>query len=143
MRTLALLPLLILISTFSFSQTNKPYTEGPVWNLSMIKVKPGFGDIYLKNLSEGWYKIMKQAKQDGLISDFKIISAPAGHKDDWDLLLMTQVKNFAAMDGIDSKFEALQAKLLGNEETMQKAAFNRNDMREPLGEKLGQELIFK
>lgn len=134
----------LLLNTHKVSaQTDHPYTNGPVWNLSFIKSKPGYFSTYIKDLSEGWNKLMKRAKQDGLITDYKVITAPASSKDDWDLLLMIQVKNYAAIDGIEEKIDKLAEKLFGSEDQQQKAAVSRNDMREPIGEKLGQELIFK
>jgi hypothetical protein len=144
------LPLVAFVATVllfgthkASAQTDQPYANGPVWNLSFIKTKPGYFSTYMKNLSEGWNKLMKQAKQDGLITDYKVISAPAASKDDWDLLLMIQVKNYAAIDGIEEKIDKLAEKLFGSEDQQQKAAVSRNDIREPVGEKIAQELIFK
>lgn len=99
--------------------------------------------MYLKNLSDGWVKLMKEAKTQGLIMDYKVLSSLPGSKDDWDLMLMTEIKNHAAEDGLSDKLDAISDKLFGGEDTRQKAAVSRNDLRELLGGKMADELIFK
>ena len=50
-RKLQIVPLAALslgIASLCFAQSDAPYTEGPVWNVTMIKVKPGMGDEYLQ-----------------------------------------------------------------------------------------------
>src|SRR3954463_716332 len=119
MRKIFSLLLLIFLLNISFkasAQTNKPYTYGSLWQIGFIQVKPGMGDLYLKNLSDNWLKIMRQAKADGLITDFKVLEAQAAGKDDWNMVTMYQLKNFAAIDGLDEKMEAIRGKIIGNEE---------------------------
>ena len=45
---------MIVLACNANAQTDQPYTNGPVWNLSFIKAKPGFFPAYMKNLAEGW-----------------------------------------------------------------------------------------
>ena len=125
------------------AQTSKPYTEGPVWNVQFIKTKPGMTRLYLNNLNDNWIKIMNEAKTEGLVMDYKVFSGIPGSKDDWDLMLMYELKNHAAEDGLTDKMEAMRNKMLGSEDVQQKSAVARNDLRELLGGKMTQELIFK
>jgi hypothetical protein len=125
------------------AQTSKPYTEGTVWNVQFIKTKPGMTLLYLRNLSDGWIKIMKEAKMEGLILDYKVFSGLPGSRDDWDLMLMYEIKNHAAEDGLSDKVEVIRDKMFGSEDVQQKSAVARNDLRELLGGKITQELIFK
>ena len=76
------------------AQNNKPYTEGPVWMVQFIQTKPGMSQLYLNNLNEGWIKEMKQAKTEGLIMDYKVLSGVPGSKNDWDLMLLFEIKNY-------------------------------------------------
>jgi hypothetical protein len=138
------LTLFILMTQLTVTaQTSKPYTEGPLWNVQFIKTKPGMTLLYLRNLSDGWIKIMGEAKMEGLILDYKVFSGIPGSKDDWDLMLMYEIKNHAAEDGLTDKMESIRNKLLGGEDVQQKSAVARNDLRELLGGKITQELIFK
>ncbi len=135
--------LMFFIQSTADAQTGKPYSEGPVWNVQFIQTKPGMGLLYLRNLNDGWIKIMKEAKSQDLILDYKVFSGLPGSKDDWDLMLMYELKNHAAEDGLSDKMEALRNKMFGTEDVQQKSAVARNDLRELLGGKICQELIFK
>lgn len=138
------LTLFILMAQLKVTaQTSKPYTEGPVWNVQFIKTKPGMTRLYLSNLNDGWIKIMNEAKTEGLVLDYKVFAGIPGSKDDWDLMLMYELKNHAAEDGLTDKMEAMRNKMFGSEDVQQKSAVARNDLRELLGGKMTQELIFK
>jgi hypothetical protein len=58
-------------------------------------------------------------------------------------MLMYELKNHAAEDGLTDKMEAMRNKMFGSEDVQQKSAVARNDLRELLGGKMTQELIFK
>ncbi len=119
-----------------------PYTQGTVWNITLVRVKPGMLDDYLKNLIGQWKKENEQAKKDGLILSYKVIEAPAANKDDCNLLLMVEFKNMAALDEADAKFRAIGSKLFSQEQ-QRKEVQARAEIREILGAKLGRELILK
>lgn len=135
--------MLLASSNISFAQTDRPYKEGPLWEVQFIKTKPGMTEQYLKNLSDGWVKMMRASKEAGIIMDFKILSSQPASENDWDLLLMYEVKNFAALDGMQEKTEALAKKVMGDQETQHTQALSRNDLRVLQGGKLTQELDFK
>lgn len=136
--------LFILCSAVSVqAQNNKPYKDGSVWLISFVQTKPGMSNIYLKDLSTHWVKMGEAAKAQGLIMDYKVLSAEPAGKTDWDLMLMIEIKNYAALDGLDDKMDALALKLFGSEDTQHTSAISRNDMRDLLGGKLTRELIFK
>lgn len=125
------------------AQTDRPYTDGPVWQVQFVNTKPGMNDLYLKNLAEGWVKEMRAAKDAGLIMDFKVLQSPNASGNDWNLMLMYELKNYAMLDGMREKMQALSAKLFGSEETQHTNAVSRNDLREMMGGRLAQELDFK
>ena len=138
------LTLFILLTQLTVTaQTSKPYTGGPVWDVQFIKTKPGMALLYFRNLSDGWIKIMKEAKMEGLILDYKVFSGQPGTRDDWNLMLMYEIKNHAVEDDLTDKMEAIRNKMFGSEDVQQKSAVARNDLRELLGGKITQELIFK
>ena len=87
---------------------------------------------------------MKAAKDAGLIIDYKVLSGPLASENDWDLMLLYEVKNYAALDGMKDKMNAISKKTSGeNDEALHKDAVSRNDLRELQGGKLTQELQFK
>ena len=126
-----------------YAQSDRPYTEGPVWQVQFVSIKPGMNDLYLKNLSEGWIKQMRAAKDAGLILDFKVLQTPGTSENDWNLMLMYELKNYAMLDGMTEKMRAISGKIFGSEETQHTNAVSRNDLRLMMGGRLTQELDFK
>jgi hypothetical protein len=136
--------LLLAGSSVSFAQTDKPYTDGPLWQVQFIRTKPSMGNLYLKDLSIAWIKQMRAAKEAGLIMDFKVLSASAASESDWDLMLMYEIKNYAMLDGMREKMEVISKKIFNaDEDALHTKSVARIDLRILQGGKLTQELIFK
>jgi hypothetical protein len=133
----------VLLLTGTALSQDVPYREGTVWNLTFVRTKAGMGDDYLRSLSGTWKKVMDQAKKDGLIVSYKVLSTSASNRDDFDLILMTEHKNMASLDGLDARMRAIEGKIVGNEDQQRSLMVKRFDVREILGEKLARELIFK
>ncbi len=125
------------------SASDAPYVQGPVWELSFIRITAGMGDDYLKSLSATWRTTMEEAKKQGLVVSYKILGANAAGPDDWDLLLMIEFKNFAALDGADAKFRAIEARTVGNPDQTRSLMTKRLEVRRILATKLAQELVLK
>jgi hypothetical protein len=122
---------------------DKPYKEGTVWGVSFIKVKPGMFDVYLRDLASQRKKLMEEAKKQGLIVSERMLVGSASSRDDWDLMLMIEYKNWAAFDGLSDKFDALALKIVGSEEKQLQTMVKRTEVREIIGEKTLQEITFK
>ena len=121
---------------------DKPYREGSVWSVTMIKVKPGMFDVYMREVLPQRRKIMEEAKKAGLVLSEKILSGPSSGRDDFDVLLMTEYKNFAALDGMDAKFDLIMSKVVGSEDKQVQQMSKRGEVREILGDKVMQELWY-
>ncbi len=123
--------------------SDAPYTQGPVWELSFIRIVAGMGDDYLKSLATTWKATMEEAKKQGFILSYKILDANPSGPDDWDLLLMVEFKNWAALDGADARFRAIESKVVGNADQTRSLMTKRLEVRRILGSKLAQELTLK
>jgi hypothetical protein len=86
---------------------------------------------------------MEEAKRQGIVLSYRILSAQPAGPEDWDLLLMVEAKNWAALDGIDEKFDAIQQKVLGDEAARRQLATKRIEVRRTLGSKTAQEIFLK
>lgn len=133
----------LLMPALPGAAQDKPYREGTVWSVSFIKVKPGMFDQYLRELGPVRKKLMEEAQKQGLVLSYKVFSGVSANRDDWDVMFMEEYKNWAAFDGLNEKFEALEAKLIGNEEKRTQVMVKRTEVREIVGEKVLQELILK
>jgi hypothetical protein len=140
--TLVLFGVLSLCSVLVYGQ-EKPYTEGSVWYISMIRVKPGMMDVYMRDVLPLRKKINEEAKKQGLVVSSHILTGPATGRDDFDVMFLEEYKNWAAFDGITAKYDAIQSKIVGSEEKQVQLMTKRTEVREILGEKAMQELIAK
>ena len=122
---------------------DKPYTEGTVWSVTMIRVKPGMFDVYMRDLLPQRIKINEEAKKQGLLVSSHILSGDSMGRDDWDVMILTEYKNWAAFDGMSAKYDAIAAKIIGPEDKQVQVMTKRGDVREILGNKTMQELIPK
>jgi hypothetical protein len=126
-----------------FAQSDAPYTEGPVWTITMVRTKAGMGDDYLKMLAKIYKATNEEAKKQGIITDYKILLGDSSSAQDFDILLMQQLPNMAALDGLREKLDPIEAKIVGNEATQRQGAMKRMEVREILGTKLMREVTLK
>ena len=140
--TLVLFGVLSLGSVIVYGQ-EKPYTEGSVWYITMIRVKPGMLDVYMRDVLPLRKKIEEEAKKQGLILSYHILSGSATGRDDFDVMFLTEYKNWAAFDGISAKYDAIVGRIVGSEEKQVQLMTKRTEVREIIGEKQMQELIIK
>ncbi|HXL82110.1 MAG TPA: hypothetical protein VN951_14635 [Pyrinomonadaceae bacterium] len=131
------------IASLCFAQSDAPYTEGPVWNITMVKAKAGMGDEYLKGLAKTFKGSLEEAKKQNLILDYKILLGSAATPQDFDILLMVESKNMAALDNAREKFDPIARKIVGTTDQQQAMAVKRLDIREIMGSKLMREITLK
>jgi hypothetical protein len=139
----ALAALSLGIASLCSAQSDAPYTEGPVWTVTMVRTKPGMGDDFLKNLAQTIKLTNDEAKKQGIIMDYKILLGDASDPHDYNILAMVEVKNFAAYDGIREKLDPIVKKLVGNEDKQREVAIKRIELREVLGTKRMREITLK
>ena len=125
------------------AQSNAPYTEGPVWAITMVKTKPGMGDDYLKTLAKIYKSTNDEMKKQGLIMDYKVLLGNDSNPQDFDILLMVEYKNMAAFDGLREKADPIADKILGSEDVQRQGAIKRVEIREIMGNKLMREVTLK
>src|SRR3989442_591396 len=105
---MATLACLLLFVTAAVAQEH--YTEGPVWRVTLVRVKPAQMDAYLTSLRQATKPLLEEEKRTGAIVDYKIfLKETNSGPQDWDLALAIEYKNHAAMDGLTAKGEAGRA----------------------------------
>lgn len=120
-----------------------PYSEGPVTEISYIKIKPGMGDAYMSWLASDWKKLNEEYKKAGIILESHVYALRARTPHDADLMLCIVYKNMAALDNLDDRTEAIDAKFWGTRKKANEATVSRESMREVLGSELVQEMLLK
>jgi hypothetical protein len=120
------------------------YSEGPVWRVSLIRVKPTHFDEYLTSLRQVSKPFIEEEKRQGLIVDYKIfLKETKNNPQDWDICLAVEYKNHAALDGLDAKVEAIRDKVLGGKQQAHQLGEKREEIREVISDELLQEIYLK
>ena len=124
------------------AQDVKSYKEGSVVQISYIKIKPGKFEAYMKFLDTTYKAVMDANKKAGLILSYGVYSAQARNPREPDLILTVTYANMAALDKSDEG-DAVAAKIVGSMDVRNKAAIDREALREVLGGELIRELILQ
>ena len=140
--TASALWLVLLFALQAFAQEH--YTEGPIWQITLIRVKPTQFDAYLTSLRANSKSIYDEMKKEGAILDYKVFLNTTKHDpQDWDISIGVQYKNFAALDGLTAKGETIRDKVLGSKQNAQQIGEKRADMREIVSVMLLREVTLK
>src|SRR6184192_4812409 len=131
------------VTTAPATQSTAPYTEGAVWQITMVKTKTGMSDDYLKALATIFKSTNDEAKKQGIIKDYKILIGDAATQQDYDILLMIEYPNMAALDGLREKTDPIGAKMVGSEDQQRQLAVKRLEIREIMGDKTMREITLK
>jgi len=134
--------LLLLLAPALFAQEH--YTEGPIWRIQLIRVKPTHMDEYLTTLRKSTKPLIEEEKRQGLILDYKVFFKETKNSpEDWDICVAIEYKNYAAMDGLAAKGEAVRDKIMGGKQPAQQLSEKRAEIREIISSELLQEIFLK
>ena len=143
LQIVALAVLSLGINALCSAQSDAPYTEGPVWNVTMVKTKAGMTDEYLKELAKTLKASLEEAKKQNLVVDYKILLGDAATPQDFNIVIMVESKNMAAQDNLREKFDPITRKVVGTTDQQQAIQVKRLDIREIMGTKLMREITLK
>jgi hypothetical protein len=143
MQIVALAALSLGIASPCVAQSDAPYTEGPVWTVTMVKTKAGMSDEYLKELGKTLKASLEEAKKQNLVVDYKILLGADATPQDFNILIMVESKNMAAQDNAREKFDPIARKVVGTTDQQQAIQVKRLDIREIIGTKLMREITLK
>ena len=133
---------LLFLAPALFAQEH--YTEGPVWRVQLIRVKPNQMDAYLTSLRQSTKPLVEEQKKAGVVMDYKIfLKETKNTPEHWDICVAIEYKNFAAMDGLTAKGEAARDKILGSKQAAQQLGEKRAEIREVISSELMQEIFLK
>ena len=142
MRKLVLLAVLIGFAAPALAQEH--YTDGPVWRVNYLSVKPGKFNDTLKDLRENFNKVTATAKAQGVVQDYKVfINSTSDSPADWDIATAVLYKGYGGMDGLAAKMEAITLAHYGTAEARTAAAEKREQLREVVMSRLAREITLK
>ena len=142
---LAALLMLASLSSSAYA-ADKNYTRGSVWLVSLIKVEPGKGDDYVDSIKATIQGVYDEAIKEKVILSYKVLVGDSASPNDWDTVILVELPNYAALDTLETKFDAIGEKVYGSADkadaTDKKAMADRAPIRTVFGEKILQEIHF-
>ena len=121
----------------------RDWNDGPVINVSSIRTVDGHFDDYMHWLATTYKKQQEAAKKAGLITSYRVIVIEPRGPNEPDILLVTEFKDWAALDHLGSKFDQISAQIEGSVDAAAKSEVDRAKIRTVLGSRTQQEAILK
>jgi len=125
------------------AQVKRPYRNGSVWNVSMIRMKPGMDTAYLNYIATDWKRNQEAAKKEGLLLSYRVLQTEAHNPNDWNLLLMTEYKDLASLEANQDKADALAQRVIGDDQKQMQGYKERTEIREVMGDRLAREIVLE
>ena len=141
MLSAALAVTLLLLGLSLYAQVNRPFHNGSVWLLQFIRVKPGMDNAYKNWLASDWKKEQEAFKASGFILGYKVLETEAHGPNDYNMMLMTEVKDLATAEANEQKMDALAQQVIGPDQQQEQGYKNRESLREPLGSRIAREVV--
>jgi hypothetical protein len=136
-----------LLALGSFSSAayadGRYWNDGPVVNVASIRTVDGHFDDYMKWLSTTYKQTQEAAKKAGLILSYRVMLVEARTAQDPDVLLVTEFKNWAALDHLGGKLDAVSAQVEGSVDKANQSEVDRAKIRTVLGARTMQEALLK
>lgn len=138
--------LIILILTASVvvvAQVNRPFRNGSVWSISLIRMKPGMETAYLNYVASDWKREQEALKKDGQILSYKVITTETHGGGDWNIMLMSEYKDLATMEANETRADNLAQQVSGNDEKQMQGYRDRLQIREVLDVRTAREIVLE
>ena len=72
----------------------RSYKPGSVWTASRVKVLPGQFDNYMDFLAGQWKRVQEFGKKEGVVLSYHVLSVNNARKDEPDLILLIETKDY-------------------------------------------------
>src|SRR5262252_1021912 len=111
----------------------RDWNDGPVQNVTFVRTVDGHFDDYMHWLATTYKKQQDAAKAAGLITRYEVLVAQPHNPQDPDIILVTEYKNWAALDHLGGKLDQVSAQVEGSVEAADKSEVDRAKIRTILG----------
>ena len=142
-----LIQFLLLLSAFVLSlpanaQLGTTYKEGPVTEVTYLKIEYGHFDEYVDWLNSTWKPLNEAKKKAGLIIGYRVYTARPKKTEEPNVIFMITYPNMAAFDRRVEE-DAVAVEMIGSAKEQDKARIARSAYRTRLGTELIREVILK
>ncbi len=143
----AMIRYLLMLSAFVFSlpanaQLGTTYSEGPVTEVTYLKIEYGHFDEYVDWLNSTWKPLNEAKKKAGLIIDYRVYTARPRTPEEPNVIFMITYPNMAAFDRRAEEDDVAVA-MIGSAKEQDAARIARSAYRTRVGTELIREVILK
>ena len=124
---------LVILPAMAADDNAPSFENGPVWDYAQVQTKDGHFDDYMQWLATTWKKQEEAAKKAGLITSYRVLTVEPRGPQDPDIYLIVEYKNWAALDGLGGKLDAVSAQVEGSIEKANQAQADRSKIRTIIG----------
>ena len=138
---------MLFLSAFVLSrpadaQLGVTYKEGPVTEVTYLKIQYGHFDEYVDWLNSTWKPLNEAKKKAGLIIDYKVYTSSQRRPEEPNVIFMITYPNMAGFDR-RAEEDALAIEMIGSTRDQNKARVDRSAYRKNLGTELIREMVLK
>jgi hypothetical protein len=119
------------------------YKPGSVWSAGRIKIVPGQFENYMDWLASDWKRMREFGKKEGVELSYHVLAVNNPRKDEPDLILLIETKDYLTTAQQDAFNKKLNAYLASDDRKQGAASAVRGAMRETWGSTEYQELVLK
>ena len=134
--------LLTLSATAMAQDASRPWKDGPVVEVTTVRVKPGRFDDYMKFLGGSYKKMMDAQVKAGLVTTYRIFAVSPRSPQEPNVILTVTYPNMATLDKT-TEFDTIASSVAGPLDAQDKAYAERGPMRDIIGSTLMREVILK
>lgn len=138
-----LIVFVLTVSAVVVAQVNRPFRNGSVWSISLIKMKPGMETAYLNYIAGDWKREQEALKKDGQILSYKVITTETHGSNDWNIMLMSEYKDLATIEANEAKADNLAQTVIGDDEKQMLGYRERLQIREVLDVRTAREIVLE
>lgn len=135
--------LVLTLSAVVFAQVNRSYSNGSVWNIGFIRIKPGMDTAYLNYVATEWKRNQEALKKEGIILSYKVLTTEAHGTGDFNIMLMTEYKDLATMEANQTKADNIAQQVVGNDAKQMQGYKDRLEIREVMQNRLAREIVLE
>ena len=132
----------LVLSLPANAQLGTTYKEGPVTEVTYLKIEYGHFDEYVDWLNSTWKPLNEAKKKAGVIIDYKVFAARPKTPEEPNVIFMITYPNMASFDR-RAEEDKFAVKMIGSAKDQDKARVERSAYRKNLGSELIREIILK
>ena len=84
--------------------------EGTVWAVDYVRTKPRKLEGCLQFYGANWARVRAELARTGLVLSYRVSTSDPAGPDDWNVMLLTEYRNLAALDGLEEKYRPVLAR---------------------------------